>query len=136
MERITIAAGGFEFDALADGSPDSELVLFLHGFPESAYEWQRVLPPVAAAGYYAVAPNQRGYSPGARPPDVAAYHVARLDEDVRGIADALGSGSFHLVGHDWGALVAWYVAAHHPDRVRTLTIVSVPHPRPFAAARG
>jgi pimeloyl-ACP methyl ester carboxylesterase len=135
VERITIAVGDLDFDALADGSPAGELVLFLHGFPESAYEWQRVLPSVAEAGYYAVAPNQRGYSSGARPPGVAAYHVRCLDEDVRGIADALGFGSFHLVGHDWGALVAWHVAAHHPERVRTLTIVSVPHPRPFAAAR-
>ena len=140
MERITVAitdgdGGDLVFEALADGSPDDELVLFLHGFPESAYEWQTVLPPVAEAGYYVVAPNQRGYSPGARPPSVEAYHISRLDDDVRGIADALDARTFHLVGHDWGALVAWYVAAHHPERVRTLTIVSVPHPRPFAAAR-
>ena len=66
---------------------------------------------------------------------VDAYHVTHLTHDVLGMAEALGSRDFHLVGHDWGALVAWHVAAHHPDRVRTLSIVSVPHPRPFADAR-
>jgi pimeloyl-ACP methyl ester carboxylesterase len=135
MERTEIRVGDFIFDGLRDGPRDGELVLLLHGFPESAAEWRGVMPPLAAAGYHAVAPNQRGYSPGARPDGVAAYHVTRLTEDVLGIADALGSSTFHLVGHDWGALVAWHVAAHHPDRIRTLTIVSVPHPRPFAEAR-
>jgi pimeloyl-ACP methyl ester carboxylesterase len=82
-----------------------------------------------------VAPNQRGYSPGARPVGVDSYHITHLVDDVLGLADELGTHEFHLVGHDWGALVAWAVAGSHPDRVRTLTIVSVPHPQPFAAAR-
>ena len=135
MEGLELRVGEFVFDALADGPPTGEPVLLLHGFPESAAEWRPVMPQLAAAGYRTVAPNQRGYSPGARPDGVDAYHVTQLTEDVLGIADALGADSFHLVGHDWGALVAWHVAAHHPDRLRTLTIVSVPHPRPFADAR-
>jgi pimeloyl-ACP methyl ester carboxylesterase len=135
VKPITIPVGALTFDALDAGPPDADLVLLLHGFPESAHEWRDVLPALATEGYHAVAPNQRGYSPGARPAGVGAYHVARLAEDVVGIAAALGAEVLHLVGHDWGALVAWYVAAHHPERLRTLSIVSVPHPLPFAAAR-
>ena len=135
MESIEIRVGDWVFDAFVAGPSDGDLVLLLHGFPESAAEWQRVMPQLADAGYFAVAPNQRGYSPGARPVGVDAYHITHLVEDVLGIADELGSREFHLIGHDWGALVAWAVAAWHPDRVRTLTIVSVPHPRPFAEAR-
>jgi len=135
VERNEIRVGDWVFDAFVDGSTDGELVLLLHGFPESAAEWHSVLPQLAAAGYYAVAPNQRGYSPGARPVGVESYHIDHLVDDVLSIADVLDTREFHLVGHDWGALVAWAVAGANPDRVRTLTIVSVPHPRPFAAAR-
>jgi pimeloyl-ACP methyl ester carboxylesterase len=132
---MEIRVGDWVFEALVDGPSDGELVLLLHGFPESAAEWHAVLPQLAAAGCFTVAPNQRGYSPGARPVGVGSYHITHLVDDVLGLADELGSHEFHLVGHDWGALVAWAVAAWHPDRVRTLTIVSVPHPQPFAAAR-
>jgi pimeloyl-ACP methyl ester carboxylesterase len=135
VEQIEIRVGEFRFDAYADGAPDGDLVLLLHGFPESSAEWLHVLPQLADAGYRAVAPNQRGYAKGARPAGVDADHVTALTDDVLAIAEALGAREFHLIGHDWGALVAWHVAAHHPDRVRTLTIVSVPHPRPFADAR-
>lgn len=135
LERLDLAVGGLTFDALAAGPADGDLVLLLHGFPESAAEWTHVLPRLAAAGYRAVAPNQRGYAPAARPTGVAEYHIDRLVADVVGMADALGADRFHLVGHDWGALVAWAFADRHPERLRTLSIVSVPHPRPFAAAR-
>jgi len=94
-----------------------------------------VLPRLGTAGYRAVAPNQRGYAPGARPAGVEAYRIERLVADVAGMADTLGADRFHLVGHDWGALVAWAFADRHPERLRTLTVVSVPHPQPFAAAR-
>ena len=135
MATTAIRVGDQVFDALVDGPHGGELVLLLHGFPESAAEWHAVMPQLAAAGYFTVAPNQRGYSSGARPDGVEAYHITHLVQDVLGIADELGARQFHLIGHDWGALVAWAVAGWHPDRVRTLTSVSVPHPRPFAAAR-
>jgi pimeloyl-ACP methyl ester carboxylesterase len=135
VEQVEIRVGEFVFDAYADGPVDGELVVLLHGFPESSAEWLHVVPQLADAGYRAVAPNQRGYAKGARPVGTDEYHVTRLTDDVLGIAETLGAREFHLIGHDWGALVAWHVAAHHPDRVRTLTIVSVPHPRPFADAR-
>jgi len=135
MQRCDIPVGDLVFDAVADGPADGDLVLLLHGFPESAAEWTHVLPRLSAAGYRAVAPNQRGYAAGARPSGVEHYHITHLVADVLGMADALGADRFHLVGHDWGALVAWAVADRHPERLRSLTVVSVPHPRAFAAAR-
>jgi len=135
-ERIErFSHDGLTFDVRDSGPIDGEPVVLLHGFPDTAHTWRHLGPQLAGAGWRVVAPDQRGYSPGARPDGVPSYHVTRLTEDVLGIADALGSPTFHLVGHDWGALVAWHVAAHHPVRIRTLTIVSVPHPRPFADAR-
>ena len=135
MERLDLRVGDLVFGAIADCPVGGDLVLLLHGFPESAAEWTHVLPRLGAAGYRAVAPNQRGYAPGARPLGVEQYRIEHLVADVAGMADALGADRFHLVGHDWGALVAWAFADRHPERLRSLSIVSVPHPQPFAAAR-
>ncbi|MBI1757951.1 MAG: alpha/beta hydrolase [Actinobacteria bacterium] len=122
------------FDARAGGPETGRGVLLLHGFPQGAIEWEHQVDALAAAGYRAVAPDQRGYSPEVRPAEVAAYRMNELVADVLRIADALGWARFDMVGHDWGAAVAWTVADRHPDRLRTLTAVSVPHPRPFAEA--
>jgi pimeloyl-ACP methyl ester carboxylesterase len=134
MERLTIEASGLAFDAVADGPADGRPVLLLHGFPQSSREWARVMPALAAAGFRAVAPDQRGYSPGARPPEVGDYEMSALTGDVVGMLDRLGVERADVVGHDWGAAVAWHVAERHPDRVRSLTAVSVPHPVAFSAA--
>ena len=131
---MQIEVGNLGFDALAFGEPDGELVLLLHGFPQSAHSWRRVWPGLVEHGYRVVAPDQRGYSPSARPLDVSAYAMPELVGDVLGMLDALGASRVHLVGHDWGAAVAWQVAARHPDRVHTLTAVSVPHPVAFTEA--
>jgi pimeloyl-ACP methyl ester carboxylesterase len=122
------------FSAKACGQPADPLILFLHGFPQNAYAWRHQMPMLAEAGFYCVAPNQRGYSPGARPPDVADYAVEHLVADAVGIADAVGAQTFHLVGHDWGGAVSWLVAAAHPDRLRSLSILSRPHPFAFGRA--
>jgi pimeloyl-ACP methyl ester carboxylesterase len=116
------------FDIHVAGDADGEPVLLLHGFPQHAGEWDRVLPALHAAGLRTVAPDQRGYSPGARPSDVDAYRMAEVTADALAIMDALEIETAHVVGHDWGAVVGWNLAARHPDRVRTLTAVSVPHP--------
>jgi len=134
MADLVLAAGGYTFRALAEGPEDGRPVLLLHGFPQSAGEWRRQLSALAAAGYRAVAPDQRGYSPGARPAGVAAYAIDELVADVVAMCDELGADRVDVVGHDWGAIVAWVVAARHPDRVRSLTAVSVPHPEAFADA--
>ena len=92
------------------------------------------MAPLASSGVLAVAVDQRGYSPGARPDEVSAYRTDRLVSDALGVLDALGWESAHVVGHDWGAIVAWELAARHPAHVRSLTALSVPHPRAFAHA--
>ena len=107
-------------------------MILLHGFPQTSYEWRHQIRALAAAGFRAVAPDQRGYSPGARPPDVADYALPLLVQDVIGLADAIGAERFHIVGHDWGAVVAWAVAVAARDRVITANPVSVPHPDAFA----
>lgn len=134
VETLTLAASGLTFDALAAGPLDGELVLLLHGFPQTGRAWEPLLVPLGEAGYRAVAPDQRGYSPGARPPDDAAYAMEHLVGDVLGMADALGGEGIHVVGHDWGGAVAWQVATGHPERVLSLTVLSTPHPAAFAQA--
>ncbi|HVE73772.1 MAG TPA: alpha/beta hydrolase [Mycobacteriales bacterium] len=132
MTSVTV--GDLVFDVRVGGPADATPVVLLHGFPQTSLAWQGVWPRLIAAGYRVLAPNQRGYSPGARPEDVSAYAIPCLVADVIGILDALGIERAHVVGHDWGAAIAWQVAARHPDRVRSLVAVSVPHPGAFAAA--
>jgi len=134
MEHLELTVGDLTFDAVATGPPDGELVLLLHGFPESSWEWRSQLPVLADAGFRAVAPDQRGYSSRARPTGVGSYRAEHLVADAVGMVKELGASSCHLVGHDWGAVVAWLVASRHPELVKTLTAVSVPHPLAFAKA--
>lgn len=132
IQETQIHVGDLVFDARVAGPPDGEPVLLLHGFPSSSWEWKHQLRQLGLAGYRAVAPNQRGYSPGARPEAVEDYAMVHLLFDVLGMADALGWDRFHLVGHDWGAAVAWGVAVAFPDRLRSVAPISVPHPDAFA----
>jgi len=132
IREIRIEVGDLVFDARVAGPENGTPVLLLHGFPSTSWEWKQQLETLGRAGYRAVAPNQRGYSPGARPEAVEDYGMAFLVGDVLNIADALGFERFHLVGHDWGAAVAWVVGVVAPGRVLTLTPISVPHPDAFA----
>jgi len=134
MRNEIIEANGFAFRAHVAGAPDAPLVLMLHGFPQTRHSWRAQLPALAEAGYHAVAPDQRGYSPGARPPAVADYRTPLLLQDALAIADSLGGERFHLVGHDWGGQLAWLLAGQWPERVRSLTVLSRPHPAAFARA--
>ena len=143
LESLELTVGPHRHSARAAGPVDGDVVLLLHGFPETSYEWRAQLDALGAAGYRAVAPDQRGYARGAHPEGLDEYAVDRLVDDVFGFADALGADRFHLVGHDWGGFVAWYAAARDsgardssaPEaRLRTLTVVSTPHPVPFRAA--
>ena len=127
----TIRIGELVFDALIDGPEDGEVVLLLHGFPQSSAIWRPQLEALAAAGYRAVAFDQRGYSPGARPEGVENYRIDHLIDDALAVG---GDAPFHVVGHDWGAAVAWHLAGRHPGRIRSLTALSVPHPIAFATA--
>jgi pimeloyl-ACP methyl ester carboxylesterase len=107
------------------------LVVLLHGFPESWYSWRHQLAALAAAGFHAVAPDQRGYGQTDRPGAVEAYSIFHLVGDVVGLLNALGEDRMVVVGHDWGAPVAWHTALFRPDRVRGVVGLSVPYrPRP------
>lgn len=135
IERIEIPfAEGLVFDAQVAGPDGGDLVLLLHGFPQSAATWRLQLEALAANGYRAVAFDQRGYSPGARPAGVEHYRIAHLVDDALGVANHLGAERFAVVGHDWGAVVAWHLAARYPERVSSLVALSVPHPVAFSAA--
>lgn len=129
-----LTIGDLTFDVRTAGPADGEPVVLLHGFPETSLSWSSVVPRLVDAGLRVVAFDQRGYSPGARPADVAAYATDLLAADVVAVADALGLETFHLVGHDWGSAVAWVVAGTHPDRLRTLTAVPLPHLGAYNAA--
>ena len=133
MESLRIPSGELVLDAVAVGPPDGPPVVLLHGFPQTSWSWRQVWPALADAGFRVVAPDLRGYSPDARPTDVEAYRLEHLVGDVVAVLDHVG-GSAHVVGHDWGAAIAWHLAGRHADRVRTLTAVSVPHPVPFVQA--
>jgi pimeloyl-ACP methyl ester carboxylesterase len=130
----SVRVGDLEFDVRMGGPGDGRPVLLLHGFPQHGGMWDAVSARLQAEGLRTLAPDQRGYSPGARPDGPEAYRMAELVSDVVGLLDALGMSSVDLVGHDWGAAVAWQVAARHPDRVRSLTAVSIGHPVAYAAA--
>jgi pimeloyl-ACP methyl ester carboxylesterase len=134
---IVTSEGRFTADVA--GAADAPLVLLLHGFPQSRHSWREQVPALGAAGYRAIAPDQRGYSPGVRPDpaaDLSAYGVDRLVADVLDLAAAEGHGAkpFHLVGHDWGGHVSWATAHRHPERIASLTILSRPHPAAFRRA--
>jgi pimeloyl-ACP methyl ester carboxylesterase len=131
---ISLRTNGFVFDAITSGPENGPLILLLHGFPQFADSWAAVMLRLASAGYRVVAVNQRGYSKGAIPPEVSDYTLANLVSDVVGFADTLHASRFHLVGHDWGGAVAWSVAAMHPERLYSLTVLSTPHLDAFAAA--
>jgi pimeloyl-ACP methyl ester carboxylesterase len=120
------------FDITDAGPADGEVVVLLHGYPENRTSWDAVTPLLVDAGFRVLAPDQRGYSPRARPTGRKAYTADNLVGDVLALADAAGAERFHVVGHDWGGAVAWYAAMWHPDRVATLTSLATPHPTAFA----
>jgi pimeloyl-ACP methyl ester carboxylesterase len=138
VDEAIRTASGWTFDAYAAGPREGEGVLMLHGYPQTRDTWREQIPALAQAGYRVIAPNQRGYSAGARPAasDLSQYHFDLLVRDALEIAEAAGIGDrrFHLVGHDWGGQVAWGVADRHPQRLASLTILSRPHPVAFASA--
>ena len=123
---------GLTFDVRDAGPPDGEPVVLLHGFPQDSRAWDDVAPTLNAAGLRTLAPDQRGCSPMARPRGRNSYRLRETTADVLALLDAAGLESAHVVGHDWGGIVGWALAAWHPDRVRTLTALSVPHPAAMA----
>ena len=133
-KEIYVERGGMELRAVDSGPADGEPVVLLHGFPQRASSWDRVTPLLHADGLRTIALDQRGYCASARPRGRRAYRISELIGDVIALLDTAGLADAHVVGHDWGAAVAWGLAGNHPERVRSLTAVSVPHPAAFLKA--
>jgi pimeloyl-ACP methyl ester carboxylesterase len=130
----TFERAGLTFDVVDSGPPDGPPVVLLHGFPANPRSWDRVTPTLVEAGHRVLVPAQRGYSPGARPLHRRDYRLGELVDDVVALADQAGLDRFAVAGHDWGAPVAWALAARHPQRISALAALSVPHPRAFLRA--
>jgi pimeloyl-ACP methyl ester carboxylesterase len=122
------------FKCRVAGNPTDEPVILLHGWPETSHMWIGLMEKLSAEGYYCIAPDQRGFSPQARPEKVKDYAIEFLAGDVIGIADAFGIKNFQLVGHDWGSAIGWAVVAFYPDRIKSWTAMSVPHLKAFSDA--
>jgi pimeloyl-ACP methyl ester carboxylesterase len=132
---VRIAANGMEFRARVAGLHNTGPgVVMLHGFPETSLMWSPLIELLADQGYRVVAFDQRGYSPGARPENVAAYSIPQLVEDVFAVAGAAGMQQFHLVGHDWGAAVGWAAVMSRPESILSWTSLSIPHIAAFGDA--
>jgi pimeloyl-ACP methyl ester carboxylesterase len=132
IQHRTVEANGIRMHLAEEGS--GPLVVLCHGFPESWYSWRHQLPALAAAGFHAVAPDMRGYGATEAPDEIGRYTLLHLVGDVIGILDALSAETAVIVGHDWGAPVAWHAALLRPDRVRGVVGLSVPYrPRGTAA---
>lgn len=132
MQQFT--RGGLTFDITDAGPADGEVIVLLHGWPQDRHAFDPVIPLLTAAGYRALAFDQRGYSPGAQPTSTSSYAMSELVADVLALLDAAGVTEAHLVGHDWGGAVAWSVAERAPERLASLTVLSTPHPRAMTQA--
>jgi pimeloyl-ACP methyl ester carboxylesterase len=128
VEHLDVQAGEVRLHCAAMGPRDGPLAVLLHGFPECWVSWRHQLPALAAAGFRAVAPDLRGYGGSDKPRQVRAYRVENLARDAAELIRALGRERADVVGHDWGAHVAWHLAMWHPERVRKLVILNLPHP--------
>ncbi len=128
IKPINIRLDTMTFNALVAGPENGEPVLLLHGWPEFSDCWRPIMQQLATAGYRALAVDQRGYSPAARPEAITDYAIDLLVADALGFAEQQGWACFHLVAHDWGGVVAWALAGAHSDRLRSLAVLATPHP--------
>ena len=118
----------FTFNCRVSGvENEGEAVILLHGFPETSRMWYQLIPILANEGFKVIAPDQRGYSQGARPSKISDYTIDKLSKDITDIADAFQLEKFHLIGHDWGSAVGWYTVSINADRIISWTALSVPH---------
>lgn len=130
----TFTNDGLTFEVIDEGPLDGPVIVALHGFPERADTWSGVIPILSDAGFRVLAPNQRGYSPDARPKGIKNYTIDRLAADILALADQAGVAKFHVLGHDWGAAVAWQLAGRHSKHIRSVSALSVPPVRALLRA--
>jgi len=131
MNTTFIYNGPIGLETRHDGPDNGEVVILLHGFPECWNTWEKQIPLLAEAGYRVFVPNMRGYGQSSKPEDVSEYHADELIKDVDAIRRYSGAEKIHLVGHDWGAMVAWWYALHKPEHLSSLSVLNVPHPNAF-----
>ena len=129
-----VQVNGLRFRTMVDGPATGEMAILLHGFPEGAESWTRQVDALARAGALAVAPDMRGYGLSDAPRNVSDYEIGNLVSDVAGLIKAFGRDRAHVAGHDWGAIVAWFFASHHPEMTKSLTVLSVGHPAAATSA--
>ena len=135
MEQIRqIKVGNLEFDCRVSGEEKNELVIFLHGFPETSFMWLKIMEKISSLGFYCIAPDMRGYSKNACPKGVKNYTVEKLSEDILNIAEAINVDRFHLIAHDWGAGIGWNIVYNNPEKIISWTALSIPHSRAFGKA--
>jgi pimeloyl-ACP methyl ester carboxylesterase len=133
--RVTrVPHDGLLLDVRDEGPVDGDPVVLLHGFPQGPEAWDRLLPALHDAGFRTLVPTMRGYGEQARPGAVSAYRTRALVDDVLAVLDAASVTRAHVVGHDWGGLLAWALAADAPARVASLAVVSTPHPAALQSA--
>jgi pimeloyl-ACP methyl ester carboxylesterase len=136
IEIVDLKANDMTFRCRLCGRENrGDPVVLLHGFPETSCMWERLLLSLASSGYKCLAPDLRGYSPGARPTSKASYRINEIASDVVALTDAVGFQTFHLIGHDWGSACGWTVVELYAERVNSWTALSVPHMAAFYAAR-
>jgi pimeloyl-ACP methyl ester carboxylesterase len=136
IEIRDLQANGMTFRCRVCGLENSgEPVILLHGFPETSHMWEKILISLASRGYRCLAPDQRGYSPGARPTDIKSYRIDAIASDAIALANAVGFQKFHLVAHDWGAGCGWTIVQIYPERVNSWTALSIPHMAAFEWAK-
>ena len=128
LEHHDVPTNGLRLHVVQCGPTDGPLVILLHGFPEFWETWHKQLPALVAAGYRVWVPDQRGYNLSDKLRGISNYTIPKLAADVMGLLDAAGRRQAHLIGHDWGAVVSWYLAAQYPERLASTTIINVPHP--------
>jgi pimeloyl-ACP methyl ester carboxylesterase len=128
LEHSYIETNGIKLHVVQAGPKSGVPVMLLHGFPEFWYGWRKQIPALVEAGCRVIVPDQRGYNLSDKPKGVKNYDVFTLVDDIVGLIDALGYEKVNLVGHDWGAVVAWTLAYKHPERLHKLGIMNVPHP--------
>jgi pimeloyl-ACP methyl ester carboxylesterase len=128
-ERRIRVAPDVDLDVRESGRRGHPVVVLLHGFPESAHSWRHQMAPLADAGFHVLAPHQRGYAGSSAPRSVEAYRVDHLTADVCALLDDVGADRAVVVGHDWGAIVAWHMGMLHPERCRAIVGASVPYHR-------
>lgn len=134
LEHRDIATNGVTLHVVLAGPPAGRPVLLLHGFPDFWYGWHAQIAPLARAGFRVIVPDQRGYNTSDKPRGVASYARDVLADDMVGLLDALGHPKAAVVGHDWGGVVAWWLAHGHADRVERLVVLNCPHPGVFGRA--